>query len=101
MISETANAIGPLPLADAPDPYRRRGRPALTPIARMLAIGTIALALIALGSGMWLRTAMPAVAPEPARLGQDLSGGTGSTAPAVYVSTQVQTSVIKWPGSFT
>jgi hypothetical protein len=40
-------------------------------------------------------------APEPARLDGYLSGGTGVSAAAYYVNTLEQTTVLKWPGSWT
>jgi hypothetical protein len=39
--------------------------------------------------------------PEPARLSQNLTGSTGATAAAVYTTTLIETTVLKWPGSYT
>ena len=39
--------------------------------------------------------------PEPARLTQSLSGSNGATAAAVYVNSGQNTTVVRWPGSYT
>jgi hypothetical protein len=58
------------------------------------------LVLIALASAivLWLAGAGSAVAPEPARLTSTMST---SVTPAIYVYQQTNTSVLRWPSSYT
>jgi hypothetical protein len=64
---------------------------------------TVLYTAVALGSAgaMWFGGAGTALAPEPARLTQDLSGSMGATAAAVYVNTNTQTKVIRWYADWT
>jgi hypothetical protein len=49
----------------------------------------------------WFGGARTASAPEPARVVEPLSGGTGATAAAVTVNTNQRTRVLKWPAAYT
>ena len=66
----------------------------------VLAAVTIA-ALAGSAGGTFLAGAGTALAPEPAMLTADLSGSNGATAAALYSNTNVGTSVVKWPKSYT
>ncbi len=69
-------------------------------LTQLLMISAIAFGLASLSGSAWLTGAGTAIAPEPARLTDDLVGTTGATGAAILVYSQIQTSVIKWPGSF-
>lgn len=65
--------------------------------------GTLAAAFGALASGVLVATLGSGAvsAPEPADLKASLTGPTGATAAATYVYSQVNTTAILWPGSWT
>ena len=59
-----------------------------------------AAALVAGAAGAWLHGAGTARAPEPAVLAQGLGVTSGATAAATFLSGP-ETSVVKWPGTWT
>ena len=68
---------------------------------RGLAAAALAATAIAAGSGAFLVDAGTALAPEPARVTQPLTGPTGAGAAAYFVNSGLQVRVFKWPGSYT
>lgn len=58
-----------------------------------------AIAIASAGS-VWFAGADTALAPEPARLTQPLSGSNGATGAAYYVNTTIETTVVRWSGSW-
>ena len=68
------------------------------PLARFARAGLLCISLAAAGVAV---TAGSASAPEPARLTADLSGPTGATAAAVFVSSAQPTKVLNWPATLT
>jgi hypothetical protein len=69
-------------------------------ITQWLGIGALVLALILTGGGAWLGQGGSALAPEPAKLTQALTGSNGFTAQAVYSSSGAPTTVLKWSSSY-
>jgi hypothetical protein len=67
----------------------------------VLAVCAAVVVLAGSAGGTFLANTGTALAPEPAQLTQSLSGTTGATGAAVYVNTQQQTQVVKWPSTYT
>jgi hypothetical protein len=67
---------------------------------QLAALLAVAAALCAAGCA-WLHGAGTARAPEPARLENWLSGGTGASAAATFVSRREPTTVVKWSSTYT
>jgi hypothetical protein len=76
------------------------GRQTRMTIKRVRDLTAFASIAVASAAGAWFVGAGTALAPEPARLTQSLSGATGTMGAAVYVSSNQSTSVVKWPTSW-
>jgi hypothetical protein len=68
---------------------------------RLVAVSVLLLGMFAFAGTTLLKRGDSALAPEPARLTVDLYGSTGATGAAVYTYSNVGTTVIKWPGTYT